>query len=310
MTDCFLSLDAGTTSSRAVVFDANGAVLGTAQHEFDQHFPAPGLVEHDAVQIRDTQMRAVEEVLGVAGAPSVCAVGVTNQRETVVVFDRRTGLPVHRALVWQDRRTAATMRDMKGREDAIRAATGLPLDPYFSASKIAWILDHVDGARAAAERGELGAATIDAWLVYCLTGGKVFATEPSNASRTMLFGIESCEWSDDLCEWLRVPRACLPEVRPSAGDFGTVATGRGAGLPITGVVGDQQAALFGHAGTEPGDSKCTYGTGAFWLTNAGPTRPTPSSGLLATVAWQIGDRVDYAIEGLSLIHISEPTRPY
>ena len=210
--------------------------------------------------------------------------GITNQRETVVVFDRKTGTPIHRAIVWQDRRTADALAEMASAEARVRELTGLPLDPYFSAAKIAWILDAVSGARAAAERGELGACTVDAWLVYKLTGGVVFATEPSNASRTSLFDLRQGDWSDELLTLFRVPRACLPEIRDSAGDFGVV---EATGWPIRGVVGDQQAALFGQGCIAPGEAKCTFGTGAFMLYACGETLPKPSSGLLGTVAGMI-----------------------
>lgn len=301
----YLTLDQGTTSSRALVFDRAGGVCGLAAHEFEQFFPAAGCVEHDAEGIWATQLRAMEEAWEAAGRPDIAAVGIANQRETVVVWDRATGEPVHRAIVWQDRRTAGELAGFSEEQVLlVRALTGLPVDPYFSAAKIAWILDHVDGARARAEKGELAAGTIDTWLMHKLTGGAVHVTEPSNASRTSLFDIEAGAWSEELCALFRVPRAILPEVRPSAGTFGTVAVGAGAarGWPITGVLGDQQAALFGHGATTPGDSKCTYGTGAFWLTNAGTTRPDPAGGLLATVAWQLpGEPLTYAIEGSVLI---------
>ncbi len=280
------------------MFDADGSVLALAQHEFTQHFPAPGHVEHDALEIVETQLRAAEEAHAQAGAPEILGVGITNQRETVVVFDRRTGEPIHRALVWQDRRTEEWLAARREHADSVRALTGLPMDPYFSAAKIAWILDHVDGARDAAARGELAAGTIDAWLVYKLTDGQVFATEPSNASRTSLFDIHRGEWSDELCELFGVPRAMLPDVRDSAADFGTVV---GKGWPIRAVLGDQQSALFGHAATAPGDSKCTYGTGAFWLTNAGTNASDPAHGLLSTVAWSLGGERTYAVEGSVMV---------
>lgn len=296
----YLALDQGTTSSRALVFDEHGAVLGQAQHEFAQHFPGPGQVEHDALEIFETQWRAAREAHAEAGEPEVRAVGITNQRETVVVFDRATGEPIHRAIVWQDRRTAGVLQAMKdkGHEERVRELTGLPLDPYFSAAKIAWILDAVLGARARAERGELGACTIDAWLLYKLTAGAVFATEPSNASRTSLYDLRAGGWSDELLELFGVPRACLPEIRPTAGAFGDVAA---TGWPVTGMVGDQQAALFGQGCTDVGTAKCTYGTGAFMLRNCGHELPAARGGLLATVAWRIGDRDVFALEGSVMI---------
>jgi glycerol kinase len=296
----FLALDQGTTSSRAFVFAADGSVHGQAQAEFAQHFPAPGQVEHDPEQILHTQLAAAEGAVAAAGHPAIEAVGITNQRETVVVFDRRTGRPIHRAIVWQDRRTSDALAALAaaGHADAVRARTGLPLDPYFSAAKIAWILDAVPGARAAAERGELGAGTIDTWLLFRLTRGEVFATDASNAARTSLFDLQRCAFADDLCELFRVPRACLPEVRDSAGDFGVV---QPHGWPVRAVLGDQQAALFGHGCTAPGDSKCTYGTGAFLLTNTGAERPQPPPGVLATVAWRLAGRTTYASEGSVLV---------
>jgi glycerol kinase len=295
-----LALDQGTTSSRALAFDRRGRVLAHGQEEFQQHFPAPGLVEHDPEQILESQLRAAVTAWRAAGGGAVEAVGITNQRETVVVWERRTGKPIHRAIVWQDRRTAPALAALQERGHAarVRALTGLPLDPYFSAAKIAWILDHVPGARAAAGRGELCAGTIDSWLVFRLTAGAVFATEPGNASRTSLFDLHRGGWSDELCELFAVPRACLPEVRPSAGDFGTAVA---HGWPLRAVLGDQQAALFGHACLQPGEAKCTYGTGAFVLCQCGPTPPAPQAGLLATVAWRIGDQHWFALEGSVLV---------
>jgi glycerol kinase len=294
----FLALDQGTTSSRAIVFGPGGEVLGQARHEIAQHYPQPGWVEHDPEEIFDTQWRAAREAHQAAGKPEVGGVGITNQRETVVVFDTSTGEPIHRAIVWQDRRTADCLAAMREHEDRVRELTGLPLDPYFSASKIAWILDAVPGARDRAERGELFAGTIDAWLLWKLTGGQVFATEPSNASRTMLFDLGTGDWSDELCALLRVPRACLPEIRPSAGDFGQVAA---TGWPVTGILGDQQAALFGQGCFDAGEAKCTYGTGAFLLMNCGTRIPAPGKGILGTVAWRLGETTTYALEGSVLV---------
>ena len=293
-----LALDQGTTSSRAIVYDEAGRETGRAQHEFQQHFPGPGQVEHDADEIFETQWRSAEEAHQAAGRPEICAVGITNQRETVVVFDRETGRPIHKAIVWQDRRTTGRLKEMAEHADRVRALTGLPLDPYFSASKISWILDEVPGARAAAERGELGACTVDAWLLYRLTGGEVFATEPSNASRTSLYDLRAGSWSDELLGLFGVPRACLPEIRPTASRFGEVAA---TGWPVTAMIGDQQSALFGQGCLSPGEAKCTYGTGAFLLCNCGADVPTPEHGLLATVAWQIGQQVTFALEGSVLV---------
>jgi len=295
----FLALDQGTTSSRALVFAADGQLLGAGQREFAQHFPAPGLVEHDPEQILQSQREAAALALAAAGSPRIVAAGLTNQRETTVVWERATGRPVHRALVWQDRRTAPALDAMRaaGLADEVRSRTGLPLDPYFSAAKIAWILDHVPGARARAERGELCAGTVDSWLVFRLTAGAVFATDPSNASRTSLCDLGTGAFDDWLCDRFRVPRACLPEIRPSAGDFGCAAEG----WPIRAVLGDQQAALFGHGCTAPGATKCTYGTGAFVLANAGPALPARDPGVLTTVAWRHGGATTWAREGSVLV---------
>ncbi len=294
----FLALDQGTTSSRAVVFTADGQVLGASQHEFTQYFPQPGYVEHDPEQIYETQWRAALEAVAAAGDPEISAVGITNQRETVVVFDRNTGVEIHPAIVWQDRRTASQLEALREHEEVIRAKTGLTLDPYFSAAKIALILDTVPGARARAERGELGACTIDAWLLYRLTSGRVFATEPSNASRTSLYSLAGGDWDDDLLEIFRVPRACLPEIRPTAGAFGRV---EGKGWPICAMIGDQQAALFGQGCYTAGTSKCTYGTGSFLLANCGRSLPVPEQGLLGTVAWRLGEEDTFALEGSVLV---------
>ncbi|MEM7205647.1 MAG: glycerol kinase [Planctomycetota bacterium] len=297
----FLALDQGTTSSRALVFDGDSyRVTGVAQHEFRQHFPRPGWVEHDAEEILATQWRAAQEAHRAAGEPQITAVGITNQRETVVVFDRRSGKPIHHALVWQDRRTAAALAELasNGRAARVKELTGLPMDPYFSAAKIAWILDAVPGARQAAARGELAATTVDGWLIHRLTDGAVLATEPSNASRTSLYDLSQGDWSDELLELFRVPRACLPEIRPSAGPFGNVAA---TGWPICGVLGDQQAALFGQGCLQPGAAKCTYGTGAFLLQNCGTARPNVEQGVLGTVAWRLGDRDTFATEGSVLV---------
>ena len=302
MADAYLALDQGTTSSRAVVYDAAGRALAQAQHEFGQHYPQPGWVEHDADEILGTTLRALQEAWAAAGKPAIAGVGITNQRETVVLFDRHTLAPLHRAIVWQDRRTAGALARLAPHQELVRARAGLPLDPYFSAAKIAWLLDAVPGARARAERGELGAATMDAWLVLKLTGGAHFATEPSNASRTSLFDLHTGAWSDELCGIFGVPPALLPQVQASASDFGTcVPALTGGAFPIRGVLGDQQAALFGHGGLAPGATKCTYGTGAFLLSNAGSSVPTPRDGLLATVAWQIGTTLTYALEGSVLV---------
>lgn len=296
----FLALDQGTTSSRAIVFAADGSVHGHGQMEFPQSFPAPGCVEHDPEQILSSQLHAAEVAVAAAGGPPIDAVGITNQRETVVVWERATGRALHPAIVWQDRRTTAVLQRLQqqGHEERVRSRTGLPLDPYFSAAKIAWILDHVPGARARAERGELCAGTIDSWLVFRLTRGEVFATDPSNASRTSLFDLASGDWSDELCALFAVPRACLPAIRPSAGDFGTAV---GTRWPLRAVLGDQQAALFGHGCLRRGETKCTYGTGAFVLAHAGEELPPLRPGVLTTVAWRIGAATAFAYEGSVLV---------
>lgn len=295
-----LALDQGTTSSRALVFDAAGTEVAKSQHEFEQHFPAPGLVEHDPEQIWATQERAMREAYEAAGRPKLAGIAITNQRETVVVFERATGRPLHPAIVWQDRRTTDVLAELQrqGRGPFVHERTGLPLDPYFSAAKIAWVLDRVPGARRRAEAGEVLAGTIDSWLLWQLTRGAVFATEPSNASRTSLYDLRTGDWSDELCDLFRVPRACLPVLRDSAGSFGTCAE---FAAPITGILGDQQAALFGQGCTSPGSAKCTYGTGAFLLANAGERPPRGEHGLLATVAWRIAGRDTFALEGSVLV---------
>lgn len=301
MTRYVLALDQGTTSSRAILFDHAGAVRAVAQREFRQHFPAPGWVEHDAGEIWETQQAVLEAALRQAGvAPiEVAAIGITNQRETTVLWDRASGVPLARAIIWQDRRTAPDCDRLRaeGHAERIQQKTGLVLDAYFSGTKLAWLLDHVPGARARAEAGELAFGTIDSWLVWNLTGGRVHATDPSNASRTLLFDIHANAWDDELLALFRIPRAVLPEVRPSSGDFGHALVA-GVALPITGVAGDQQAALFGQACHRPGMAKNTYGTGCFLLLNTG-SRPVASTNrLLTTTAWQhVGGAPTYALEG-------------
>ena len=296
-----LALDQGTTSSRALLFDDAGRVAASAQREFTQHFPQPGWVEHDAGEIWETQLACAREALARAGvAPSdVAAIGITNQRETTVVWDRATGEPVARAIVWQDRRTADVCDRLRadGHEDAVRARTGLVLDPYFSGTKLAWLLDHVEGARDRAEAGELAFGTVDAWLLWKLTGGRVHATDVTNASRTLLFDIHRLDWSDAQLDLLRVPRAVLPDVRPSSGRFGET-DALGGAIPITGIAGDQHAALFGQRCTRPGMAKNTYGTGCFLLYQTGPEPVASQNGLLTTLAWQLDGRpAQYALEG-------------
>ncbi len=295
-----LALDQGTTSSRALVFDAAGRIVALAQREFEQHFPQPGWVEHDADAIWRTQEATAREALDRAGlgAAEVAAIGITNQRETTLVWDRETGTPIHRALVWQDRRTAALCDRLRGEgyEPAIREKTGLVLDPYFSGTKLRWLLDHVEGAQARAEAGALCFGTIDSWLVWNLTRGRVHATDATNASRTLLYDIHAGDWDDDLLRLFGVPRAMLPEVVPSSGVVAE--TGLfGGSIPIAGIAGDQQAALFGQRCTAPGMAKSTYGTGCFVLMHTGEAAVASEHGLVTTVAWRIGDRTAYALEG-------------
>ena len=294
-----LALDQGTTSSRTIVFDQAGSVVATAQQEFRQIFPKPGWVEHDANEIWATQLSTAQDVLKRAGlsASDIAAIGITNQRETTVVWDRATGVPIHHAIVWQDRRTAARCDQLKARglTATIKRKTGLVVDSYFSGTKLEWILKNVPGARAKAKAGTLAFGTIDTWLVWKLTGGRVHVTDPSNASRTMLFNLRGA-WGAEMLKLLGVPRAVLPEVRSSSEVYGHT-TLLGGSIPIAGIAGDQQAALFGQACTQPGMVKNTFGTGCFMLMNTG-TKPTPSkNNLLTTVAWRIGNRTEYALEG-------------
>jgi len=294
-----LALDAGTTSSRTIVFDHAGSVVTSAQKEFRQIFPKPGWVEHDANEIWATQLYTAQEAMKKAGlSPSdVAGIGITNQRETTVVWDRDTGVPIHNAIVWQDRRTSARCDQLKARGGgaAIKRKTGLVVDAYFSGTKLEWILKNVPGARAKAAAGKLAFGTIDTWLVWNLTGGRVHVTDPSNASRTMLFNLKG-DWDEQLLKLLGVPRAVLPEVRSSSEVYGH-ATVLGGSIPIAGIAGDQQAALFGQACTQPGMVKNTYGTGCFMLMNTGTKPIVSKNNLLTTVAWRIGNRMEYALEG-------------
>ena len=301
---CVIAIDAGTTGVRSLAMATDGLPITSSYREFPQHFPQPGWVEHDADDIWRVTVETLADVASAMSAAgnTVAAIGITNQRETVVVWDRRSGRPRHRAIVWQDRRTAARCDGLRdaGHEPMIRRATGLVLDPYFSASKVQWLL-HEGGVTADAD---LVFGTVDTWILWNLTGGPaggVHATDPSNASRTMLYDIERRDWSDELCDLFEVPRAILPTVAPSSGRFGVTRADRAAGLtvPVSGIAGDQQAALFGQACVEPGMTKNTYGTGSFVLTNVGPTLPEPVDGLLTTVAWTLGsnDNVTYAMEG-------------
>jgi glycerol kinase len=295
-----LSLDQGTTSSRAILFDHAGSIVAVAQKEFPQIFPKPGWVEHDPRDIWSTQAGVAAEVLTKAnvGAADIAAIGITNQRETTVVWDRATGEPICNAIVWQDRRTASICDRLRARklDRMIRRKTGLVIDAYFSATKVQWILQNVKGARARARAGELAFGTVDSWLVWNLTGGKVHATDASNASRTMLFDITKGDWDDELLKLFGVPRSMLPEVRSSSEVYG-VTNLLGTPIPIAGIAGDQQAALFGQACTKPGMAKNTYGTGCFMLMNTGTKRIASKNNLLTTVAWRIGGRTEYALEG-------------
>ncbi|HXC51121.1 MAG TPA: glycerol kinase GlpK [Candidatus Limnocylindrales bacterium] len=298
-----LAIDQGTTGSTVMVFDERGRVRSRAYSEFRQHYPKPAWVEHDADEIWNVTQRLIGEALAHAKVkPSALAgIGITNQRETTVVWDRKTGKPIHRAIVWQDRRTASVCDRLRaaGDERDVRKKTGLVLDPYFSGTKVAWILDNVRGARARAERGDLAFGTIDSWLIWKLTGGDVHATDYTNASRTMLFNIRTMRWDDSLCRLLRVPKAMLPEVRPSAGMFGRTAPGIvGPGtVAISGVAGDQQAALFGQACTSPGMVKNTYGTGCFLMMYSGDKPIESKNGLLTTLCCRADGGPAYALEG-------------
>ncbi len=297
-----LAIDQGTTSSRAILFDPEGRVLGQAQRELTQHYPREGWVEHDPEEIWAGVLAVAREALARAGvaASELAAIGITNQRETTVLWERESGEVLHRAIVWQDRRTAELCARLvaEGLEERVRAATGLVIDPYFSATKLAWLLDHLPQARARAERGELCFGTIDSFLLFRLTGGRVHATDPANASRTMLFDIHRRCWDEELLRALRIPPALLPEVRPNAGEFGaSVKELLGAPVPIAGMAGDQQAASFGQACFTPGTLKSTYGTGCFLLFNTGETPVASNNRLLTTIAWQLDGKVTYALEG-------------
>lgn len=292
-----LALDQGTTSSRAILFDENGAARAVAQREFRQIFPQPGWVEHDPHEIWTSQLAVAREALAQVDAREVAAIGITNQRETTVVWDKRTGEPIHNAIVWQDRRTAEFCDRLKrdGLETQIAAKTGLVIDAYFSATKVRWILENVPGARERAEAGELAFGTVDSWLVWKLTRGAAHITDVTNASRTMLFNIHSGTWDDELLALFGVPRAMLPDVTASSEVIAHAA--ELAGIPIAGIAGDQQAALFGQCCTRAGMAKNTYGTGCFMLMNTGAEPVASANRLLTTAAWKIGDRTDFALEG-------------
>ena len=298
-----LAIDQGTTSTRAIVFDPDARAVATARRELPQHYPAPGWVEHDAEQIWRDTLATVQEALArreVGGAAAVAALGITNQRETTLLWERGSGRPIHRAIVWQDRRTAAACAALKaeGAEELVRRRTGLLLDPYFSATKAAWMLDHIAGARERAERGELAFGTIDTFLLWRLTGGRIHATDVTNASRTLLYDIHAQRWDEELLELLRVPRALLPEVRDSSEVYGLTDPALfGRAVPIGGIAGDQQAALIGQACFAPGMAKSTYGTGCFLLLNTGEVAVSSANRLLTTCAYRIGGRMTYALEG-------------
>ena len=297
-----MALDQGTTSSRAILFERSGAIVAVDQYEFPQYFPQPGWVEHDPDEIWESQLRAARGALEKAGATGsdVAAIGITNQRETAVVWDRGSGAPIHPAIVWQSRQTAPICDELRSRglEDEVRARTGLVIDAYFSGTKIRFILDAVEGAQARAERGELCFGTVDSWLLHRLTKGRVHATEFSNASRTLVFNIHERDWDDVLLGELRIPRAILPEVRDTSGIFGvTDSEWFGAEIPIAGIAGDQQAALFGQGCVAQGQAKNTYGTGCFLLMNTGAEAPASRTGLVTTIGWGIGEEIAYALEG-------------
>ncbi len=298
-----LALDQGTTSSRAILFSHDGRIVASEAHEFKQSFPQPGWVEHDPEEIWDSQLRALRGAVSRAGIgfAEIVAIGITNQRETTVVWDRRSGQPIYPAIVWQSRQSLPICEDLKQRgfEALFRERTGLVVDAYFSGTKIRWILDHVEGARERAVRGELAFGTIDSWLIWKLTAGGLHLSEYSNASRTLLYDVHKLRWDPDLLDALDVPSAMMPEVRDSSGEFGRTAPELldGVSIPISGVAGDQQAALFGQACFEPGQTKNTYGTGCFILMNTGTEARRSESGLLTTIAWGIDGRVEYALEG-------------
>jgi len=297
-----LALDQGTSSSRAILFDKEGKIKGSEQKEFTQIFPQAGWVEHNPHEIWESQLQVAQSVINNnnISPEQIVSIGITNQRETTVVWDRKTGEPIFNAIVWQDRRTAPICDQMKkdGLEDYVRKNTGLVVDAYFSGTKIKWILENVPGAKEKAKNGELCFGTVDTWLIWNLTGGKVHATDHSNASRTLIFNIESLSWDQKLMQYLDIPENILPEVRSSVGDFGqTIPDLFGKSIPINGVAGDQQAALFGQTCFKPGMAKNTYGTGCFMLMNTGSERIESKNGLLTTIAWGENGKVEYALEG-------------
>ena len=297
-----MALDAGTTSNRAIIFDVDSKIVGVAQKEFTQHFPQPGWVEHDAEEIWSSMHEVMREALEQSGlvASDIAAIGITNQRETAVIWDRTTGRPIYNAIVWQSRQTADICEDLKrqGLVKEFQEKTGLVIDAYFSGTKVKWILDHVKGAREKAEKGELAFGTIDTWLLWKLTGGEVHKTDYSNASRTLMFNIKTLEWDEALLKYLTVPKSLLPEVRPSSEVYGhTIPSIIGASVPVAGMAGDQQSALFGQNCFSPGEAKNTYGTGCFLLMNTGTDICMSKNGLVTTIAWGLDGKVEYALEG-------------
>jgi glycerol kinase len=297
-----LAIDQGTSSSRSIIYDSKANPVAMAQMPFKQYYPHPGWVEHDALELWQSQASVCRQVMAqIQLRPEdIAGIGITNQRETTVLWDRVTGKPIYNAIVWQDRRTADVCTRLKesGLETMIKAKTGLVIDAYFSATKIKWLLDHVDGARAKAQRGELAFGTIDTWLVWNLSQGELHITDVSNASRTLLFNIDKLEWDEELLSLFDIPASILPTVKSSSEVYGhTQNTELGSGIPIAAIAGDQQAGLFGQLCTEAGMTKCTYGTGSFLMMNTGTSRADSGHGLLTTIAWQIGDTVNYALEG-------------
>ncbi|WP_027133847.1 glycerol kinase GlpK [Geminicoccus roseus] len=298
--ELLLAIDQGTTSTRAILFDRFGRATASAQRELTQHFPFDGRVEHDATEIWQDTLDVCREVLAKANSRPIVAIGITNQRETTVLWERATGRPIYRAIVWQDRRTAQICRELEaeGLGELVRERTGLVIDSYFSGTKLAWLLEHVPGARGMAERGELAFGTVDSWLLWNLTDGRVHATDATNAARTMLFDIRHQRWDDDLLQRLGIPRALLPEVRDSAGDFGETSPAMfGQAIPIRGIAGDQHAATFGQACFEPGMMKSTYGTGCFAVLNTGKEMVASRNRMLTTLCWRLNGEVTYALEG-------------
>ena len=302
MKQSILAIDQGTSSSRCIVYDQHANPIAQAQQALNQHYPFPGWVEHDAEEIWSTQVAVIQQALHKAKLQprDIVGIGITNQRETTVIWERSTGKPIYNAIVWQDRRTADACEKLKkaGYETLVQAKTGLLLDAYFSATKISWLLDHVEGAREKAKRGELAFGTIDSWLIWKLTDGELHITDVSNACRTLLFNIDSLQWDVDLLRLFDIPASLLPSVKSSCEIYGQTRSSEiGIGVPIAAIAGDQQAGLFGQLCTHAGMTKCTYGTGAFLMMNTGPQRMSSTNGLLSTIAWQIGSNITYALEG-------------